>query len=320
MELTIIKADEQYRKQALNLNLNTYQNLRKQIPFLPSGEYYKEKLNNNIKEIFQQGLGVMAVNQDEIVGYLLGYKVKELFGKDKGIYIPSYGNAAIESNEKEIYQKMYTKAADLWVEKNCLNHAITVPACDKDVITTFFWLGFGLRCIDAIREVNDIQTDPIKQKVKIKKAKLKDIDQMDDLYRENCLYYKHSPLFMPVSNDISIDELKDWLENDNHHLWIAYKDNKIVGFMRIEPKGETIISTHPDLLNITGAYVDQRYRRQNMGIQLLEHVMNWLKKERYQLCGVDFESINITGSNFWLKYFTPYTNSLVRHIDDRLKN
>ena len=320
MELKIIKADDQYQNQAINLNLNTYQNLRKEIPFLPSVEYYKEDLNDSINEIFKQGFGVIAVKKDKLVGYLLGYQVKELFGKDKGIYVPFYGHATIESNKKEIYQKMYTRAAKLWVKENCLNHALTITACDRDVINTFFYLGFGLRCIDALRQVNEIQTDTIKQTVGIKKAKIKDINQMDDLYRENCFYFKNSPLFMPISSEVSIDELKDWLEQDNHHLWLAYKDNNIIGFMRIEPKGETIISTYPNMMNITGAYIDQRYRRQNIGMQLLVYVLDWLKKENYELCGVDFESINVTGSNFWLKYFTPYTNSLVRHIDDRINN
>jgi hypothetical protein len=32
--------------------------------------------------------------------------------------------------------------------------------------------------------------------------------------------------------------------------------------------------------------------------------------------GVDFESINPYGSGFWLKYFTAYTCSVVRRIDE----
>jgi len=33
---------------------------------------------------------------------------------------------------------------------------------------------------------------------------------------------------------------------------------------------------------------------------------------------VDFESINPSGSGFWLKFFHAYTNSVVRRIDDRI--
>jgi len=44
---------------------------------------------------------------------------------------------------------------------------------------------------------------------------------------------------------------------------------------------------------------------------------NWISPFlAYNLLGVDFESFNPTASNFWLKYFTEYTHSVVRRIDD----
>ena len=320
MELEIKRTHPKYEEQAIKLVFHQYKELKSDLPFLSDIDDFKNDINKNINDIFKNGFGVTAIYKDKLVGFLIGYEVKELFGRDKGIYIPSYGHAALKKDAKVIYQKMYTQAAKGWVEQNCLNHAITILTCDRDVINSFFRLGFGLRCMDAIKEVKEIKNISDNSKLNIKKATLTDIEKMKDLYKENCLYYKKSPLFMPVSNNISIEELKDWFNKINHHLWVVYKDNKIIGFMRIEPTGETIISKHPAMMNITGAYIDQEYRRQNIGEQLLIHVMDWLKNKEYKLCGVDFESINITGSNFWLKHFTPYTNSLVRHIDDRINN
>ncbi len=46
--------------------------------------------------------------------------------------------------------------------------------------------------------------------------------------------------------------------------------------------------------------------------------MNILKTEGYTRLGVDFESINPSGSGFWLKHFHAYTNSVVRRIDERI--
>ena len=40
-----------------------------------------------------------------------------------------------------------------------------------------------------------------------------------------------------------------------------------------------------------------------------------LKKEGYLRLGVNFESFNPAARRFWLKYFTTYTNSVVRRID-----
>lgn len=43
-----------------------------------------------------------------------------------------------------------------------------------------------------------------------------------------------------------------------------------------------------------------------------------LKEEGYTRLGVNFESFNPTGRGFWLKYFTAYTNSVVRRSDERI--
>jgi hypothetical protein len=37
----------------------------------------------------------------------------------------------------------------------------------------------------------------------------------------------------------------------------------------------------------------------------------------YTRLGVDFESLNPAGYGFWLKYFDPYTHSVVRRIDEK---
>ena len=47
-------------------------------------------------------------------------------------------------------------------------------------------------------------------------------------------------------------------------------------------------------------------------------VINTLEAEGYTKLGVDFESINPSGSGFWLKYFNAYTNSVVRRIDEQI--
>lgn len=43
-----------------------------------------------------------------------------------------------------------------------------------------------------------------------------------------------------------------------------------------------------------------------------------LKAKGYTSLGVDFESFNSTAYGFWMKYFTAYTHSVVRRIDDRI--
>lgn len=313
MEIKVKEVKKEYKEAALNLVLDSYRNLKKEISFLPKKADCQQKFKDKIYHLFENGLGIIALQEGKLIGFLIGYEVDELFGKDKGIYVPLYGHAVVNNNNR-VYQKIYTRAAELWVNKDCFIHALTIFTSDRDVINTFYWLGFGLRCIDAIREVDLIEKSSHKN-LKIIKAKLEEIALMDGLYKKDNLYYGNSPLFMSINQNSNIEKLQEWIKKDNHHLWMALIEDKVVGYIRIEPTGETVISIHSKIMNITGAFVDEKYRNKEIGRTLLNEVLIYLKKNDYQLCGVDFESFNILGSNFWSKYFIPYTYSVVRHID-----
>jgi len=101
-------------------------------------------------------------------------------------------------------------------------------------------------------------------------------------------------------------------------LWIARVDGEPLGYIRIEPDGESFVSRHPSVMNITGAYVVEGRRGSGVGVSLLAELQQWLIQNGYKLCGVDFESINTLGSRFWTRRFTPYTYSMVRRIDERI--
>ena len=57
------------------------------------------------------------------------------------------------------------------------------------------------------------------------------------------------------------------------------------------------------------------FRGNKIGYKLLNHIENWLYEKGYTKLGVDFESFNILGSNFWRKHFEMYSYTMVRRID-----
>ena len=123
---------------------------------------------------------------------------------------------------------------------------------------------------------------------------------------------------MPVEKEGPEKYLDNWLKNKNNHLWASYKPNEAVGFMKIEPKGERFIAESEEVMNITGAYVKEEYRKSKIAVSLLDEIQKWMLDNDYSLCGVDYESFNVEGSDFWNQFFTPYTYSLVRRIDERV--
>ena len=320
MKLKFTKINENHINAAIRLVLSAYNNERKTVNIIPDYQSNINGIRENIEKLFTEGTGIAAVSNNNLIGYLAGYEIEELFGKCRGIYSPLYGHGTIKKYRNRIYCQLYQEAAKEWVEKSLLTHAITLFAHDKKTIDTWFWLGFGHRCVDAIRKVSSIKPSAkrVKDEVFIKKTNLEDVSEIAFLEQNITEYMNLSPMFMPRNKEKPVDSLTEWLNQDNHHHWTAYLDNKPVGYIKIEPKAETFVANHQDVMNITGAYVLQEHRDSNVGTLLLDTVMQWLNQENYRLCGVDFESFNILGSIFWMNYFTPYTFSLVRRIDERI--
>jgi len=302
--------------EALNLVMSAYKEERNTISFLPKGEEYLQLLKERMENLFTKGTGFVAIDNYQLKGFICGFKQAEMFGSCKGIYIPLYGHGTDVENSRKIYEGLYQYAAENWVKEEYLTHAITVFSDIKETIDTWFWMGFGLRCIDAIRKVNPIEV--INSSITIHKAEMQDIAGLAEIHGKHNLYYRQSPIFMPRHERDPVEDLTNWLREDNHHMWIVYKGSEPLGYMGIEPVAETFISEHKDIMNITSGYVVENSRQSSVGSTILDSVQKWLLENDYSLCGVDFESINTIGSNFWTKYFTPYTYSLVRRIDERI--
>jgi predicted GNAT family N-acyltransferase len=170
-----------------------------------------------------------------------------------------------------------------------------------------------MRCIDAIRKTAGI--DVHRSSIEIRKSTVEDAKQLSCIHSLHILYYRQAPMFM-VNKDVNERNIDgDWLSGKNQHEWAAYRNDVPIGFIRLAPTAETFVSDHPSVMNVKGMYVVENERGNGVGALLLNTVQKWLTQNKYPLCGVDFESINPLGSRFWIRYFTPYTYSLVRKID-----
>ncbi len=315
-KLIIRKLEKRHLPRALKLVREGYEEEKKKIPFLPEYQELAQGLQTNIKDLAEKGEGFVALEDVDMIGFLAGYPVGQLFGSCRGVYVPLFGHGTQKNNRQEIYRELYTHAAEKWVEGGMFSHALTFFAHDRETIDTWFWLGFGLRCVDSIRKTEEIEVSP--SGLEVKKGKFSDLPMLASLHHNHRIYYRKSPVFMLKNFEDPLEDLEEWLSGENHHFWYALDEGAPVGYLQVEPAGETFISRHPSVMNITGAFVADNIRGKGVGLALLARAQKWLKKEGYPLCGVDFESINITGSKFWNRYFTPYTFSLVRRIDERV--
>jgi hypothetical protein len=69
-------------------------------------------------------------------------------------------NGAIGENRARTYAHMYQAAGEKWARAGAASHAVCLYAHDTEAQQQFFRYGFGLRCVDAIRGMDEIDTSP----------------------------------------------------------------------------------------------------------------------------------------------------------------
>jgi GNAT superfamily N-acetyltransferase len=317
--IKIVSFTGEHINQALNIAKINYENERKHIDILPA---INEFSDFDFTPFAKNKLGVVAFDEGKMVGYLCCFDpYKNAFDttNDSGIWSPIYGNGIIECNCKNIFARMYQEAAGKWVGLGVTNHAITFYAHNYSIQNQLYRYGFGLRCIDAIRSMDEVD---------IKKAQF-DFSELENaefqlIYPLGLLlddHLKSSPMFLCYEkHDGNGDKFAKREIQKGMRYFVAKDCDRIIAYIRVSDEGENFIGEVKYMKHIQGAYCLPEYRGQGVFQNLLNYLIKKLQNEKNQLLGVDFESFNPTASGFWLKYFTEYTQSVVRRVDDRYIN
>lgn len=296
---------------AKRLVYRNYEEARKAHPFLPEGAVLPP-----MEPLFQNGLGSVAFEGGEMVGFLSGFGPwgPVFCTKDTmGVYSPLHAHAAVKENRKRIYQALYQSAAEKWVKKGAASHTITLFDPDEEGKEAFFEYGFGKRCVDLMRTTEPM--DESAENVEFACLSKEEGREIRDLRRELNQHLSKSPAFMK-SDDKVIESWLDRREADPPRVFAAKINGLIAAYMELQDEGENFVAFHPSVLNICGAYCRMEFRGRGVASALLNYILDVLKGEGIPLIGVDCESINPTAIRFWKKHFAPYTQSLVRRIDE----
>ena len=275
-------------------------------------------IEDAMEHLITYGTGLVMFEEediDEVYGFMIGYRTGPLFGKDLGMHIPVYGFAMMDYDSVDFIE-MYKRVSLMFVHENVYSHAISLFPVYKEMIDDLFNLGFGKRCVDAMTKVKKLPAKNLD--IEVTEVFLEQLHELRDLHYKHNIFYRQTPLYMPNKDEDALKDLTTWIQKENHHIFVAKLLDQVVGYMRIEPRGESVISFHPSIMNITGAFVDPFYRHMHIGHELMRGVMTWLKDHEYVSLGVDYESINPYANAFWKKYFKPYTFTLTRRIDERI--
>ncbi|MDR1001950.1 MAG: GNAT family N-acetyltransferase [Oscillospiraceae bacterium] len=239
----------------------------------------------------------------------------------KGIFSPVHAHAATDNNAK-IYERLYQAAADKWVKAGARSHAIALYAHEDLSLRLFFRYGFGMRCVDAIREIIHISTQP-RSTFTVSELNENQFPAMHTMYTMLQQHLHSSPIFCGGSSASAPVLIEDFMEKNvrqQARYFAAYNKDIPIAYLKISPHGENFVSDAPEVMNICGAYCLPEYRGTGVFEHILDAVQDVLFADGYIRLGVDFESYNPTAWGFWNKHFTPYTYSVVRQIDEAIVN
>ena len=312
--MVIKKFEKQHIEEAKSIARANYDKERKVVKDLP--------IIHDIPDLdvyAENGLGVAAFDGKKMTGFLGCVSPFENTFRSTdvtGVFSPMGANAAIQENHTQIYAAMYQAAGAKWVKAGAVSHALCLYAHDEELQRQFYYYGFGLRCIDAIRPMDLIACAP---RPDYEYAELP-ADEYHLIYPLDFALNRHyceSPFFMNRT-PASQEEFLTASVQENARYFVARQSGKICAYLRITASGETFIATGSSYRHITGAYCLPEHRSKDVYQNLLNFVISKLKAEGYPMLGVDFESFNTTARGFWLKYFAAYTHGVVRRIDERI--
>lgn len=303
-----------YLKPAAAIFSHNLKKLRESIPALPVEMENPALISQHLAELLRGSAGVVALDHGRLVGYLAWHMVNGFRGtKRKGAYVPEWAHGSNGENQARIYRGMYRAAATAWAAAGCQVHAISLLAHDQAVINTWFWNGFGLLGVDAVRPMRPLKSTHAAQ-LEIRKALSADAEIVSRLDHEHWQHYPQAPIFMVPHRPSRPEEIKAWLAQPKNSLWLAWAGRTPVGFIRFDGydfDGVAIINS-PGGIFISGAYVRPAYRSKGVAAALLDAALRDYQQRGFEFCAVNFESFNPEAAAFWTRYFEPVCLSVMR--------
>lgn len=260
--------------------------------------------------------GLMALHDGVLVGFLGWWVVEDFRGAGRKVaYCPEWAHGAAGEQKAATYRALYRAAAAAWAKAGCQAHAITLLAHDRAALETWFWNGFGLLVVDAVRPLRGLERHPADcGTLQLRAATADDAVALAELDAAHCRHYSAAPVFMPRRQGETAADWASFLARPRNRVWLALDGAEPVGFMRFDGYefDSAAIVVSKSAIKISGAYVAPAYRGRGAAAGLLDAGLRDYAGRGYDTCAVDFESFNPEAAAFWPRYFQPVCFSLYR--------
>lgn len=312
--MEILPFRTEFIPEAASLFIQNFKQLRQTAPVMPPNFEDHGRVEEHLKSLFAAAPGVAAVEGGRLTGYIGVWPADDLRDTGlTGVYSPEWGHAALEEHRLPIYRALYRSAAALWTDAGARMHALSLLAHDRVGVEAWFWNGFGLTVVDAMRWIEPVDRagDPA---LIIRKASVDEAEALSQLDVQHNQHYVQPPVFMAQRQPQSPAERIAFMQQGANSIWAAYDREQPVGFIQFESDSTdaSILVRSKDTVAITGAYLQPAYRRQGLGRAILFKALGEYARLGFRRCSVDFESFNPEAASFWPRFFQPVCYSLTR--------
>ena len=144
--------------EAARLFAAQYARLRNDNELLPAQFAEAAVLEPRLLGILREHPGVVALEGDCVVGYLVGFTgIPQFKGLANGGYVPVWGLGLAESQEVEtVFPALYAELSAEWMRHNCPSMAVSYLLPGGALQKTLFGLGFGQLLYDGMRSLSRI--------------------------------------------------------------------------------------------------------------------------------------------------------------------
>ena len=278
--------------------------------------------------------GAVAIADGSILGFAIGERSQPApsdsymgqVGVPRSVTLDVLGHAVAEgAGATDTYRLLYRELAEEWVAAGYFHHSVHVVAGDDAVQEAWLNLGFGRQMTCAVREHTGPVDGPKSDGVEIRRATIRDVEDVVGLARSLGLHHISSPMFLfwpvlPEHARLAHDFLGEFLERGDDPHFVAYRDGRPVGMTSFIRKGFLPRHlTRDGNVYLFMGMVEPTIQDGGIGGALLDHGLAWARGEGYERCTLHVLSANYSGAPFWLRTgFAPVGHAMNRHIDDRI--
>jgi ribosomal protein S18 acetylase RimI-like enzyme len=258
-----------------------------------------------------RGGGVAALQDGELVGYLLGEPRDDAtFGRH--VWVERGAQAA---RDRQMLRDLFAAAAEAWVEAGHRRHYVLVPALD-DLAAVWFALGFGQQQTHAIRASGGTEPSGADD-LMVRRGGPEDLDRMEPLAMLIWEHQARSPVFAGVAPPPPETVRADWeeaLTDPDVAYFLAERDGRAVGHLLSYP-GRPGLGTPPGSLDVAVVATLPDERRTGVGAALVDHALEWARAEDLDTVVLDWRTTNLLSSRFFPRRgFRPTFLRLYRSI------